>query len=459
MSDNQKRNTGLLNAEEYKPRYSETLIKNPNAKLEEFDEIKKYFSHQTSSYINSIDALSSLDTPLSSETRVIVTIISYGEGHRIKNTLELYLNQDIDFNLFEIILLDNHPENVDRDNTEEEVKKFIQENPNIKVIYAYKTWKEGEYAAIGNARKHVFDISLNRILRRGLGFKDTILISNDADAISYDSNYLSSIIKKFDSSPEVDALVTKMSIPDYAMAKPNIAVATEILDLMERVIIKENKDLGEPADPVIFVGRSCAMRSSIIAASGGCNQRATVHDDRELGWIISDARNWDPKRIIQFDETSMVTDPRRHLDALASGLLVDLMLFNFHVKPELRQMNNEEVLKLIPDDVDWELLQEEIDSTWMSQFSGNKLYANKFEACFRFVMDKLGIDYEIINGHVSLKSIDKLLENLSHKYGKKVNIKHSKPIVYTPDLIQEIKIFFSSLSEGAIGARKLSINR
>lgn len=456
MQEKQKRDAGILKAEEYRARRSDTLIKNAEASLNEIEEVKKYFTRQDSEFVKSLDELSSPTSPLGHKTRVVVTIIAYGEGVRIKNTLEQYLNQDIDPSLFEIILLENHPQRVPRDNTEEEIKKFIQENPNIKVIYAHKMWMKDEYATIGNARKHVFDIALNRILRRGSGFKDTILISNDADAINYDSNYLSSILKKFDDSPEVDALVTKMSIPDYSMAKPNIAVATEILDFMERNIVKENKKLGEPADPVIFVGRSSAMRASIIAAVGGCNQRATVHDDRELGWIIADARNWDAKRIVQFDETSMVTDPRRHLDALASGLPVDLMIFNFHAKPELRQMDNLEVAALIPDDVDWEMLEEDINSTWQSQFSGNKLYAKKFEPVFRILMDMLGINFLIINGNVSLQNIDKLSKKLSKKYGRQVEIKHSETIAYTPELIKEIKTFFTSLSEGAVGARKIT---
>jgi glycosyltransferase involved in cell wall biosynthesis len=453
------KNSGLLEAQEYKPRYSETLINNPSADLDEQEEIKKYFNRHDFDYIKQISVLSSLDKPLDQEVRIIVTIIAYGEGEKIKKTLELYRNQDINSRLFEIVLLENHPSRVSKDNTEEEVKKFIAENPNINVLYAHKVWEEGDFACIGNARKHVFDISLNRIIHRGKSNKDVIIISHDADPISYESNYLSSILEVFDTSPKVDALVTRMSIPEDAMSKPNIAVATDVLGLMELNLIDKNEALNEPADPAIFVGRSCAMRAAIIAACGGCNKRAVVHDDRELGWLISDARGWDPQRIIFFQGTGMVTDPRRHLDTYASGLPVDIMLVNFDLKPEIRQMDNKEVLKMISDDIDWEMLQEDINSTWMSQFSGNKLYAKKFEPAFHKTMSTLGIEYSIVNGNCVLQNIDKLLATLSIRYGRNVNIKHSKPIEWTPEMIKKVKDFFGGLSEGVLGARKLSIGR
>jgi hypothetical protein len=458
MNANKTRTTGLLKGEEYRLRYSDTLIKDSGATLDEIKEISSYLNNQSAEYRQELGELSLLEQPLTVDTRVIVTIIAYGEGGRIKNTLEKYIDQDIDPRLYEIVLLDNHPESVPRDNTKDEISKFVNENPQIKIIYSHKVWADGEPATVGNARKTVFDIALNRIFHRSQS-GETIIISHDADPLFYQPNYLSSILRKFDSTPEIDALVTNMSRPDDALSKPNVYVAVEILKLLESELVREVKILGEPADPAIFAGASYAMRASIVAGVGGCNKNAIVHDDREMGWLIADARKWDAKRIVQFDETKMLTDARRFMDAIANGLPADLMMLNFNVKPEIRQMNNAEVLGLISDDVDWELLGEDVNSTWLSQHTGNKLYAKKFPHAFDVVMKKLGIKYSIVNGSVVLKNIDSLLSALSSKYGRKVGIVHSEPIVYTDEMIQAIKFFFGSLSEGVVEARRLSVGR
>lgn len=446
---------GLLTPQEYKNRISKTLKDNPDAILNETDEVKSYLSTQGRSYLEEINKLSNSTGPLKTSTRLIVTIIGYGEGGRIKNTLNLYLNQDISTELFEIIVLNNHPREVPDDDTGEQVAEFISENPKIKVHYIHKIWDDSQYKTVGNARKYVFDISLSKILNRRYE-KDTILVSNDADPIYYAPNYLSSILNKFDTSPDIDCLVTDINFPEYAMKKPGVLLAIEILAYLERNLIKENKELGEPADPAILLGGSSAMRASIYAAIGGSNARATTHDDRELGWLMGDARNWNPNKIIQFDDTYMTTDARRQLSAAAEGSAIDQTLMGFHSRPELRKLDNFELLKLISDDIDWEFIEDGIGSTWHSQNTGNKLYQKKFVPVFESMMERMGIKYAIENGEFVLKNIDRFVERLSKQYGREVKIIHSKPRVYTLEKINELKAYFGSLCVGVIGARQLA---
>jgi len=458
MKANKPKDTGLLKGEEYRLRYSDTLIKDPKARLDENLEINKYLNKQGLEYRKELDSLSQLNEPLGQDTRVIVTIIAYGEGNRIKSTLEKYLNQDINPSLFEIVLLDNHPETAHRDNTQEEVSKFIKENPQVKVIYSHKAWSKGEPATVGNARKHVFDIALNRIAKRDQS-RDTIIFSHDADPLFYETNYLSSILDQFDKKPNIDALVANMSRPEDALAKPNVYIAVETLRLLEEELIKENKELGEPADPALFLGGNGAMRASIVAAVGGSNPNATVNDDREMGWLIADAREWNPECIISFRGTGMITDARRFMDSIANELPTDMMMMGFNTKPEIRQLDNEKLLSLIPDDIVWELLEEDLGSSWASQYSGNKLYAKKFPDAFKKSMETLGIEYAIVDDRLVLKNVNKLLKKLSTIYGREVGIKHCAPFIYTPEMIREIKPFFESLSKGAVEARKISIGR
>jgi hypothetical protein len=445
-------NPGLLPGQEYASRRSETLLNNPEAVLDEQAEIETYFDRQAPVYVEEIKQLANLESPMKSANRIVVTIVGYGEDSRIKNTLEQYTKQDIDPNLYEIVMLDNHPKAVADDNTAEEVARFKEQHPEISITYAHKIWEEDEPATVGNARRYAFDIAQARILSRGSSDSDTILISNDADAFSIEQNYLSSILAEFETKPKEDALVTRMELPEEVLRKPNIAAAFLVLDGLERSIAKGDEGLGLEKEPAALIGRSSAMRASIYAAVGGFNARAVIAEDTELGWMISDAREWDPDRVVQFDGTSLTTDPRRHLDAIASRVPLDQMLYDFQERPGLRQMDNEEVLGLIPDYFDWELFQDEVDSAWHSQLGGNKRLGKRFEPIFESTMDKLGIDYEIVDGNVVLKDVSKLLDRLS--IGEEsIEVRHSQQREYTPQMVEQIQQFFSGVSRGVIEAR------
>ncbi len=458
MISTRKNITGLLSGEEYLKRYSETLLNDASALLNEKEEIEKYFDSQQDSYNEEIKTLTKqFDVKLQSSTRIIVTIIARQEGKIIYNTLRQYLNQNLSPGLFQIIVLNNHFIDKNKDKTEEEIKRFVSDNPSINVSYVYKIWKDKSEACGGNARKHVFDIALNLLKKHDAKESETIIVSHDADPISYKDNYLSSIVHKFDTNPQIDALVTPMARQENAMMKPNVLVPVELIRLMEIEMIKERTELDEPADPAIFAGANYAMRASILAASGGCNPRAKINADRELGWIMANARKWDPERIVILYETEMVTDARRFVDAIASGLPADLMIFNYN--PNIGNMEEGELLNMISDDIDWELLEEDINSTWHSQNTGNKLYAKKFAPAFTEAMKILGIDYSLVNGLCVLNNVDSLQSKLSSRYGRDVGIVHSKPIVYTEQMIKDIKDFFGSLSEGVIEARFISTGR
>lgn len=445
-------NLGLLAASEYLQRRSDTLIDDPEAVLDEETEITKHFARQEQPYVDEIKGLANLSSPMKPTVRTVVTLIGYDEGSRIKHTLEEYAKQDIEPSLFEIVMLDNHPENVAGDNTAAEVAAFQKEHPEIPVTFAQKVWSDKEPATVGNARRYAFDIALSRISARGATGSDTVLISNDADAVAVAPNYLSSIVHEFEAKPREDGLVTRMDLPDEVLAKPNVAAGFLVLSGLEESLEEGSVEEGLGKESATFVGRSSAVRASVYAAVGGFNQNATLAEDAELSWMIADARSWDAERVVRFDGTTIVTNPRRHLDAIVNRVPFNQMLFDFHKRPDLRQMNNDEILDQIPDALDWELLQDEVNDGWQAQFSGYKRFGDRFEPLFKTAMTKLGIEYEIADGSVVLKNVDKLLGLLS-KDGKPIEIVHSEPRVYNPELIQQLKSFFGALPKGAIEAR------
>ena len=442
-----KINLGFLTFEEFAQRRSPTLAQDPKTKLDQRLEVGGYLSKLNKQYFSEIESLSALNTqPPSDKVRVIVTIIAYKEGSRIIKTLDNYIVQDIDPSLFEIIILDNHPQSAECDNTFEEVQDFKKTNPSISVVYVHKVWSTAEYATVGNARKYVFDIAVMRASKNFQHKNETILISNDADTISLDKNYLSSILDEFDTNQTTDALVTLSVVPLNTILKPNLYATLSLWDALDESVAN-----GEPYN---LKGSSSAFRTSTYSAVGGFNPNSKMAEDLEMGWLIADARNWNPNSVIQFKKTKHVQDPRRILMAAASRTPINEMYYDFVAKPEIRNADNDTLLSLIPDDLDWELFQEDADSFWQGRTTGMyKWRGERFVSDFKWAMDKVGAEFEIVDGRIKLKNIDKLLLNYQRDFGKTITIIHSKEREWDLERQAEMKRFFSSVSDSIIAAR------
>lgn len=447
---------GLLTAPEYAVRRSETLNEDPEAELDERWEIRSYFERQNPDYVDQIHRLADFEHPMHPDCRVVVTIPAYNESSRIRQTLEQYTHQDIDSSLFEIVVFATPVEN---DSTLAEVEGFKFEHPEISVVFVSKPWAESEPATVGNARKYAADIAMSRMTQRGSIEHDTVLITNDADTLHIDEDYLSSILSEFDTNKTEEALVTELDIPLEVIKKPNIAAAFYLLSQFEEIYA--TGDLGDGQEPIpepaLTNGRSTAIRTAAYAAVGGHNPHAVVSEDWELGWMLADARGWDANRIGFLKGTKLITDPRRFIDTVINRVPTDQQLIGFKDSPELRQLNNDEALALVPDSFDWELFQDDADSVWCSRLTGanKRIPKGRFEAIFDATMRRLGVEYVVDDsGHVVLTNVDGFLEQIKGTVDE-IQIVHSKPRVYTPEMLQRIEKYFSDIPVGVIGSRQL----
>ena len=445
---------GFLTAAEFINRRSRTLINDPNARLDERYEVERYISQLEKSYQDEIKGLALSNTqPYAQKTRAIITVIAYNEGSRIRKTLENYVGQDLDPELFEIIILDNRPHTKKSDNTHDEVARFKKENPELKILYAHKVWATGELATVGNARKYVFDIALYRLLsRREHKHKgDTILISNDADTVSLDKNYLSSIIEEFDKHTETEALVTSSVVPFDTIVKPNIYAALSLWDALDDIVAT-----GEPYN---LIGRSSAYRASIYSAVGGYNPKGKMAGDLETGFLIADARNWNPNCIIQLKKTRHVQDPRRILEAIATRTPVNEMYYQFVSNPEIRNADNDALLKLIPDDLDWELFEEDADSFWGGRFTGMyKWRGERFAKDYQQAMERIGAEFKVVENRIKLTNVERLLDNYQKDFDKQISIFHSEPRKWDQDRMDAMKAFFYTVTDSALACRENMAN-
>ena len=114
----------------------------------------------------------------------------------------------------------------------------------------------------------------------------------------------------------------------------------------------------------------------------------------------------------------MTVDPRRILESVANRIPVNEMFYRFESSPEIRSLNNDELLKRIPDDLDFELLEEDVDSFWGCGDTGMyKWRGSRYVDDFHSAATRLGIGYAVKDQRVFLENIEKLLDNYEADFG------------------------------------------
>jgi hypothetical protein len=456
-----------LSGTEYSARRSPTLKDNPQARLNENLETSRYLGTLEPNYLKELkDINGNIGQPMSENCRLAIGIPALNEGRNLRKTLELYKDQKdktgnpIDTNLFEIHILHENPLNETPDDSQEVVKQFKKDFPDVKVHYIYKDQQPGITPTVGKARKYLSDLALLRNSERAQHNGDFILISNDADAEQIEPHYVTDMIEAFDKNPNTDAFTANFSLPESALKKPNVLAAVRFWSLMARVV--ETGSVGNSAErhkePVGLVGRNAAIRSSMYAAVGGYNPLARNAEDLEMGWLIADSRGWDPQSVAYLNGARIVSNPRRHLLAVATKTPVNEMYVDFHKHPEVRTMDNEDLLARIPDDLDLGQLQDEVDTWWLSRTKGEYKYlGERFEPIFKRAMAFLGLEYQVVNDRIQITSARRLIAGMEKRLGRTV---YTTPLVtgnteITPEDAEKFTEYGSELTQGLTHVRDL----
>jgi len=304
---------------------SETLKNNPDAELNHYKEINRYFGRQSAEYMKEVEALAQQVKPMSPDCRLSVCIPAAGhqEGENIYKTLENYLNQKADKNSFEITLLVNHPDRdkngnpVKPDKTLKEVQRFMKNHPEMDVRLMYQKIPI-EKAKIGYVRKLLDDSVLLRHHARGEKARDLIMVSNDADNKGISPEYIKNFIDKFDKNQKTDAMLGQLDWdPESYIRNPLIHVGTRLFQYMNLQSRVKNYFIDSS-------GANFAMRSGIYAAVGGYSPDRPGGEDSELGEKIKRARDGAKDRVpIGFAGarvSRLYTSSRRAEKSLQEGL-------------------------------------------------------------------------------------------------------------------------------------------
>ena len=178
--------------------------------------------------------------------QVSIIIPTFNRVETLKLTIDSFLGQSLDQNLYEIIISNNNS----TDSTEELVKHYIQEYPNrIKYL---KELRQGSHFARNSAAK----------IANG-----KILYFTDDDMIA-DHNLLSEIIKVFECDPKI-ASVTGRVLPKWEIKPP---------DWIIKLCFNGLLSLNNPPEDFIISKDDCnifschqAILKEVFFASGGFN--------------------------------------------------------------------------------------------------------------------------------------------------------------------------------------------
>jgi hypothetical protein len=405
---------GLLDRNKYHDRMSQKILENPELDLSKDDSeiVNEYLTKQNKQYMVGLSEMVK-DVPLMDKNiEAVITVPAYLEGDILEKTLRNYAKLD-NREKFEICILENHPKNKKRDNTESIIKRIQAEIPDLKIVHLYKVFDEKP--AIGMVRKCLVDSVLLRKQQAGIT-RPIAIISNDADLEDINSNYVNSITDSFEQNPKLDALAAKWDFPRDTFKQMPLLHASQrlwqYLDIAMRNYYLKSPDL---------VGRNSIFNSGIYAAVGGYNETSQLAEDLEIGWLIKEARHYNSERISYNNKAWLISNPRRAVVKMLSDSRLVQQYGDFHVNEEVR---NAPLEKLLENKIDFDkqAFVKEVQAIYnhyskMTISKGGFMEDQYLEKSFTRAMRFMGIKFHFENDLVSIQdmsALEKSLEDYSN---------------------------------------------
>jgi len=301
---------------------SETLKKDPNAKLNPAKEAERYFKTFDKNYEQQFTSLADQMGTMDKNVKLSICIPAAGhqEGKNIYASLKNYTYQKASPESYEICLLVNHPEkdlsgkDIKPDETLQEIERFKEDYPNINVKTAYLVLPNDK-ATIGMVRKMLNDAVLLRHYNRGNNDSDLIMVSNDADNKGIAPEYVENFINKFESNPEAEGMLGQLDWDPEAYVKyPAIHIGTRLFQYLN--VLGRWNTRKMPSS-----GANFAFKSSIYSAIGGYIPNLEGGEDVAIGQAILAARK--KRERIAFGGarvSRLYTSARRAISVLKDGL-------------------------------------------------------------------------------------------------------------------------------------------
>ncbi|MGH7237939.1 MAG: hypothetical protein ACREGF_05375, partial [Candidatus Saccharimonadales bacterium] len=222
---------------------------------------------------NSVDAI------------VCIPVSAAHESNNIYKTLSLYAQQNADAKQRAVVLLNvNWKQELESNPTSQAaIQKTIQEIkraktafPELKIAAFQKKWtpemvrqrKELLYGEVVKVLYDVASMSMEKAIRTGRHTnKDSLIITNDADAKGLRSNYLNTYLNALNRYPDSDAFTGLIRFGTETHGQyPGFGISTNIMMLLSLASSRTNAQYkASPSTP----GANSGFRMSSFAAMGG----------------------------------------------------------------------------------------------------------------------------------------------------------------------------------------------
>jgi len=401
-------NYGLLDPAKYRNRMLSEITENSELDLsgKDLTIIAEYLKRQDPAYMAELRSMVLGQKSIGKEVEVIIAIPSYHEGGNLEKTLRNYAKLK-DRNHFEIDLLENHPEGVERDDSMDVIKAIEREFPDLNIVHLYKVFKEKP--TIGQVRKYLVDAVLLRKMESDIE-KSLAIVSNDADLEDISEDYVDRISAVFKKNKKLDAIEGKWDYPVETFKKYPLLHASQrlwrYLDIAFRNYSLKTQDL---------TGTNSVFRSGIYAAVGGYNQEALLAEDWEIGQLIKAARG-DNQSVGRVDSAWLISNPRRAVAKMLSDNRFIEQHEDFHENEDVR---NASVESLLPEkrEFDEEEFAKEVQAIYKhcevwKKSNGGSIDDEDIDRSFDRAMRFLGVKYDIKGDRLSILDTERLRKGL-----------------------------------------------
>jgi hypothetical protein len=304
---------------------------------EEREATQAYLDRQNPDYIRELSEQNAGLEPMSDHCRFAICIpAAYSEHPNIYRTLSCYLGQkdmdgnDLDPETFEVLVFVNGPrdQQADIDRTIAEVQRFQREHPEIKVRVISKAYAAREN--IGAIRKHVNDLALMRSLARTGVAEPLYLVSNDADIVKIEEQYLAKALMEFQNNPDLKMIAGKGDFDESEYRRyPYLLAARRLWQIID--IVSKRRAYGHFKPKAL--GFNSFMRAQSYVLAGGYRPGSSVAEDLRMADDISATAGRDA---VQYRNIEVYASPRRDIDAIERGIPIVENYRNFGATESLR---------------------------------------------------------------------------------------------------------------------------
>jgi hypothetical protein len=260
--------------------------------------IRQYLESQDPAYKDKIKEYAESLPPMDENCRAAIIIPAYLEGKNIYHTLsewEKQVDKDgnpVDHSTYEIDIIINGPEGYTRDNTAQEIARFKQNHPTVRinVLDVEVPYADGN---VGYVRKIITDTVLQRSVDRPNQAGALYIESEDADLMEIDEKSIYRVINKFDSRPELDGLRGKQDLSPNILKENDYLFFDRRAERMVELLLRHpdlkpdrNEDFDFYWNRNITGGWNTAFTAEAYAKIGGY-QPAQVGEDVDIGRRIS----------------------------------------------------------------------------------------------------------------------------------------------------------------------------